>query len=142
VKTAVTPAWGMLYLAADVVLSAWMLRAQFRRRGRAALVAGVELLGGLCRSVPALAYLDAGFSGALDATGVRDALLRILFGIGLCAVLWFGTRDLRAGLRNPLHLSLPPRRRWLLFALGPGMIVAASIPEVWWAGLALAHRIS
>jgi arginine exporter protein ArgO len=132
VTVAALPGLGALYLAADIALSAWMLRADLRRRGRAAVVASLELVGGVCLSIPAMAYLDTHFAAAIAPT-----LLRILFIIGLPAVLWFGWRALRSGLRDPAQSRLPPRQRWLLLALGPGMALIASAPEIWWASLAL-----
>ena len=128
------PGWSALYLAGDVALSAWMLRHDFRRRGRAAVVATVELLGSMSLALPALAWLDTDFAALLD-----DAALRTLFVIGLLALTVFSWRDIRASLRDPRTAWLPPRRRWLLTALGPGMMLAAALPEVWWGSLALAH---
>jgi hypothetical protein len=128
------PGWTALYLAGDVALSAWMLRHGFRRRGRAALVATAELLGSVCLALPALAYLDTGFAALLN-----DAALWCLFAPGLLALGCFGWRDIRTSLADPRTAWLPPRRRWLLTALGPGMMLAAAVPEVWWGGLALAH---
>ena len=128
------PGWTALYLAGDVALSAWMLRHDFRRRGRAAAVATVELLGSVSLALPALAYLDPDFAALLD-----DTALWGLFAVGLVALVGFGWRDVRASLVDPRHAWLPPRRRWLLTALGPGMMLAAALPEVWWGGLALAH---
>lgn len=127
------PAWSALYLAGDVALSAWMLRHGFRRRGRAALVATAELLGSVSLALPALAYLDADFAALLDATA-----LWALFLIGMVALVLTSWRDIRASLSDPRTAWLPPRRRWLLTALGPGMMLAAAMPEVWWGGLALA----
>jgi hypothetical protein len=128
-----TPGWSALYLAGDVALSAWMLRRDFRRRGRAAIIATAELLGSVSLALPALAWLDAGFAALLD-----DAALWTLFAIGMVALACFGWRDVRASLRDPRTAWLPPRRRWLITALGPGMMLAAALPEVWWGGLALA----
>lgn len=128
------PGWSALYLAGDVALSAWMLRHDFRRRGRAAFVATAELLGGVSLALPALAYLDADFAALVD-----DAALWTLFVIGMLALAIFGWRDIRASIHDPRTAWLPPRRRWLITALGPGLMLAASVPEVWWGGLALAH---
>jgi hypothetical protein len=128
------PAWSALYLAGDVALSAWMLRHDFRRRGRAALVATAELLGSVCLALPAFAYLDKDVAALFD-----DAALWCLFMVGLAALACFGWRDVRKSLADPRTAWLPPRRRWLVTALGPGMMLAASVPEVWWGGLALAH---
>lgn len=127
------PAWSALYLAGDVALSAWMLRHGFRRRGRAAFVATAELLGSVSLALPALAYLDADFAALLNATA-----LWALFLIGMVALVLTSWRDIRASLSDPRTAWLPPRRRWLLTALGPGMMLAAAMPEVWWGGLALA----
>ena len=128
------PAWSALYLAGDVALSAWMLRHDFRRRGRAAVIATAELLGSVCLALPAFAYLDKDVAALFD-----DAALWSLFVVGLAALACFGWRDVRKSLADPRTAWLPPRRRWLITALGPGMMLAASIPEVWWGGLALAH---
>ncbi len=128
------PAWSALYLAGDVALSAWMLRHDFRRRGRAAIIAAAELLGSVCLALPALAYLDEDFAALLN-----ESALWTLFALGMAALVRFGWRDIRASLRDPRTAWLPPRRRWLLTALGPGMMLAAALPEVWWGGLALAH---
>ena len=128
------PGWSALYLAGDVALSAWMLRHDFRRRGRAALIATAELLGSVCLALPAFAYLDKDVAALFD-----DAALWSLFVVGLVALACFGWRDVRKSLADPRTAWLPPRRRWLITALGPGMMLAASIPEVWWGGLALAH---
>ena len=127
------PAWSALYLAGDVALSAWMLRRDFRRRGRAAVVATAELLGSVSLALPALAYLDTDFAALLN-----DAALWSLFALGMVALASFGWRDVRASLADPRAAWLPPRRRWLITALGPGMMLAAALPEVWWGGLALA----
>ena len=126
------PGWSILYLAGDVALSAWMLRHDFRRRGRAACVATIELLGSVCLALPALAYLDETFAALLD-----DTALGCLFAAGVAALATFGWRDVRASLLDPRRAWLPPRRRWLLTALGPGLMLAAALPEVWWGGLAL-----
>ena len=128
------PAWSALYLAGDVALSAWMLRHDFRRRGRAAGIATAELLGSVSLAVPALAYLDTDFAALLD-----DTALWTFFALGMAALVGSGWRDIRASLRDPRTAWLAPRRRWLLTALGPGMMLAAALPEVWWGGLALAH---
>jgi hypothetical protein len=128
------PIWGTLYVAGDVVLSAWLLRDGFRRRGRAAVAAGVELLGGVCMAIPAMAYLDSDFAAALD-----DTALRVLFGFGLAALLWYGRRDVRAGWGSPLLADLPPRRRWFYFLIGPGMMLTASLLELWWASMGVLH---
>jgi hypothetical protein len=127
------PAWSALYLAGDVALSAWMLRHDFRRRGRAALAATAELLGSVSLALPALAWLDTDFAALLNASA-----LWTLFAIGTVALASFSWRDIRASLHDPRTAWLPPRRRWLITALGPGMMLAAAIPEVWWGGLALA----
>lgn len=126
------PGWSILYLAGDVALSAWMLRHDFRRCGRAACVATIELLGSVCLALPALAYLDETFAALLD-----DTALGCLFAAGVAALATFGWRDVRASLLDPRRAWLPPRRRWLLTALGPGLMLAAALPEVWWGGLAL-----
>ncbi|KQV52267.1 hypothetical protein [Massilia sp. Root335] len=128
------PGWTALYLAGDVALSAWMLRRDFRRRGRSAAIATAELLGSVCLALPALAYLDTDFAALLD-----DAARWSLFTLGLLALGCFGWRDVRASLADPRTAWLPPRRRWLITALGPGMMLAAALPEVWWGGLALAR---
>ena len=126
------PGWSALYLAGDVALSAWMLRRDFRRRGRAAVIATAELLGSVSLALPALAYLDKDFAALLN-----DAALWWLFALGLLALAGSSWRDIRASLADPRTAWLPPRRRWLLTALGPGMMLAAALPEVWWGGLAL-----
>ena len=126
------PGWSALYLAGDVALSAWMLRRDFRRRGRAAVVATAELLGSVSLAVPALAYIDTDFAALLDPTALWASFL-----IGMVALAATSWRDLRASLRDPRTARLPPRRRWLITALGPGMMLAAALPEVWWGGLAL-----
>jgi hypothetical protein len=128
------PGWSALYLAGDVALSAWMLRHDFRRRGRAALIATAELLGSVCLALPAFAYLDKDVAALFV-----DAALWSLFVVGLVALACFGWRDVRTSLADPRTAWLPPRRRWLIMALGPGMMLAASVPEVWWGSLALAH---
>jgi hypothetical protein len=128
------PGWTALYLAGDVALSAWMLRHDFRRRGRSAAVATAELLGSVCLALPALAYLDTDFAALLG-----DAARWSLFALGLLALGCFGWRDIRASLADPRTAWLPPRRRWLITALGPGLMLAAALPEVWWGGLALAR---
>ncbi|NIA54026.1 hypothetical protein HAV22_10255 [Massilia sp. TW-1] len=128
------PGWSALYLAGDVALSAWMLRDEFRRRGRAAFVATMELLGSVCLALPAFTYLDKDVAALFD-----DAALWSLFVVGLATLACFGWRDVRKSLADPRTAWLPRRRRWLITALGPGMMLAASIPEVWWGGLALAH---
>jgi hypothetical protein len=128
------PGWSALYLAGDVALSAWMLRHDFRRRGRAAAIATAELLGSVCLALPALAYLDTDYAALLN-----DAALWCLFALGLLALGGSSWRDILASLADPRTAWLPPRRRWLFTALGPGMMLAAAVPEVWWGGLALAH---
>jgi hypothetical protein len=128
------PAWSALYLAGDVALSAWMLRHDFRRRGRAGINATAELLGSVSLAVPALAYLDEDFAALLNG-----AALWTFFAIGMVALVASSWRDIRASLRDPRTAWLPPRRRWLITALGPGMMLAAALPEVWWGGLALAR---
>ena len=127
------PAWSALYLAGDVALSAWMLRHDFRRRGRAAFIATAELLGSVSLALPALASLDEDFAALLN-----ERVLWTSFALGMVALASFGWRDIRASLSDPRTAWLPPRRRWLITALGPGMMLAAALPEVWWGGLALA----
>jgi hypothetical protein len=133
-KAGALPVWGLLYVAGDIVLSAWMLRAGFRARGRIALLAGVELLGGVCMSIPAMSYMDSDFAAAMN-----DTALRILFCVGLVALLWYGRRDLRTNLRDPVYADLPPRQRWLFFLMGPGMMLAAGLLELWWASMGVLH---
>jgi len=127
------PGWSALYLAGDVALSAWMLRNDFRRRGRAGVNATVELLGSVSLALPALAWLDTDFAALLN-----EPALWTLFAIGIVALAGFSWRDIRASLHDPRTAWLPPRRRWLITALGPGMMLAAALPEVWWGSLALA----
>ena len=127
------PAWSALYLAGDVALSAWMLRHDFRRRGRAGVNATAELLGSVSLALPTLAWLDTDFAALLNPTA-----LWALFLVGMVALAITSWRDIRASLRDPRTAWLPPRRRWLITALGPGMMLVAALPEVWWGGLALA----
>ncbi|MFS2019005.1 hypothetical protein ACEN88_20790, partial [Massilia sp. CT11-108] len=98
-----------------------------------AVVATAELLGSASLALPALAYLDEDFAALLN-----ESALWMLFALGMAALASFSWRDIRASLHDPRTAWLPPRRRWLITALGPGMMLAAALPEVWWGGLALA----
>ena len=67
-----------------------------------------------------LAWLDTDFAALLSETA-----LWTLFAIGLVALASFSWRDIRASLHDPRTAWLPPRRRWLITLLGPGMMLAA-----------------
>jgi len=125
------PSWALLYVAGPICLSAWLHRHQFRALA-SALKAGLELLGDLCLALPALAYWDRGVAGWFD----RGPLM-VLLALGSLALLVFGWAGIRSALADG---RLPPRRRWLVAALGSGLPMLAAVPEVWW-GLIAVHVV-
>lgn len=126
-----SPAGAVLYIAGTVVLTVWMRRADFRRGGRAAAIGSADLLSSLALAIPALAYWNAQLGARLG-----DALLRLLFGIGVVGLLGFVAADARAMLRHP-RLTERQRRRFAF--IGAAAVLVPSSLELWWAGLALAH---
>ena len=126
------PSWAVLYVAGPICLSAWMHRHEFRAVA-SALKAALELLGDLCLALPALAYWDRGVAGWFE----RGPLM-VLLALGGLALLVFGWAGIRAALADA---RLPPRRRWLVAALGSGLPMLAAMPEVWWGWIAV-HRIA
>jgi hypothetical protein len=126
-----SPAGAVLYLAGTVVLTVWMRRADFRRGGRAAAIGTLDLLSSLALAIPALAYWNANLGARLG-----DALLRLLFGVGVIGLLGFVAADARAMLRHP-RLTERQRRRFAL--IGAAAVLLPSSLELWWAGAALAH---
>jgi len=105
----------------------------------AAATASAQHMHGASAPAPGVPDHFVASSDKPFAALMNDAALWPLFVIGLAALACFGWRDIRASLVDPRRAWLPPRRRWLLTALGPGMMLAAALPEVWWGGLALAH---
>jgi hypothetical protein len=126
-----SPAGAVLYIAGTIVLTVWMRRADFRRGGRAAAIGTLDLLSSLALAIPALAYWNAQLGARLG-----DALLRVLFGVGVIGLLGFVAVDVRAMLRHP-RLTVRQRRRFALFKAAA--VLLPSSPELWWAGAALAH---
>jgi hypothetical protein len=126
-----SPAGAVLYIAGTIVLTVWMRRADFRRGGRAAAIGTLDLLSSLALAIPALAYWNTQISARLG-----DALLRVLFGIGVIGLLGFAAVDVRAMLRHP-RLTVRQRRRFAL--IKAAAVLLPSSPELWWAGAALAH---
>ncbi len=122
------PSWALLYVAGPICLSAWMHRHEFRAVA-SALKAALELLGDLCLALPALAYWDRGVAGWFE----RGPLM-VLLALGSLALLVFGGAGIRTALADP---RLPPRRRWLVAALGSGLPMLAALPEVWWGLIAV-----
>jgi hypothetical protein len=122
--------WSILYMVGYVALLAWTRRADWRARATA-LPAACDVLGGVCLSVPALAWLDGGV-----AAHCSDAVLRVTFVLGVASLAWFTRHDLR---RAHANAALAPRlrRRFALVTLA-GALVGAG-PDVWWGLLALAH---
>ena len=123
--------WIILYVAGPICLSAWLHRHEFGRFA-SAFKAGLELLGDLCLALPALAYWDRGVAGWFDRTP-----LMVLLALGSLALLVFGWAGIRSALADG---RLPPRRRWLVAALGSGLPMLAAVPEVWW-GLIAVHVV-
>ena len=126
-----SPAWVALYLAGNVGLTAWMRRADFRRDGRAAGVALLDVACNAGMTIPALAYWDQAIAQLLG-----DWPLWLLFVLGLMGLAGFTVHDAKAMLANP-RLSLRQRRGFA--ALGAAAVLLPSAPEVWWGGSALAH---
>jgi len=125
------PSWAILYVIGPICLSAWLHRHEFGQRATA-VKAVLELLGDVCLAVPALAYWNAGI-----VTRVGRIPFIVLLALGSLALLAFGCTGIRAALAD---WRLPPRRRWLVAALGSGLPMLAAVPEVWW-GLAAAHLV-
>jgi hypothetical protein len=123
-------AWSLLYLAGYVALLAWTRRADWRARATA-VPATLDVLGGVCLSVPALAWLDEGV-----AAHCSDGLLCATFVLGVISLCWFTRHDVRRARVNPA-LAPAMRRRFALMTLA-GALVGAG-PDVWWGALALAH---
>jgi hypothetical protein len=126
-----TPAGAAFYLAGNIGLTAWMRRADFRRGGRPAAIAALDVLCNAGMTIPALAYWDRDVAARLG-----DWPLWLLFVLGLLGLLGFTAGDAKAMLRNP---RLQPRRRRRLAAIGVAAALLPSAPEVWWGALALAH---
>lgn len=126
-----SPAWVAFYLAGNVGLTAWVRRADFRKGGRAAAVALLDVLCNAGMTIPALAYWDAAIAARMP-----DWLLWILFALGVLGMVGFTVHDAKAMLANP-HLSIRQRRGFA--ALGAAAVLLPSAPEVWWGGSALAH---
>jgi hypothetical protein len=124
-------AGAVLYIAGTVVMTVWMRRADFKHGGRAAAVGTLDLLGSIALAIPALAYWNAQIGARLG-----DALLRLLFGVGVIGLLGFVAVDARAMLRNQ---RLTARQRRVLALFGAFAVLVPSSLELWWAGAALAH---
>jgi hypothetical protein len=120
--------WAILYMAGPICLSAWIHRHEFRQFA-SAVKAGLELLGDVCLALPALAYWDRDVAGWFG----RMPLL-VLLALGSLALLLFGVAGIRTALAD---WRLPPRRRWLIAALGSGLPMLAALPEVWWGLIAM-----
>ena len=123
-------AWCILYLVAYVGVLAWTRRADFHRRATA-VPATLDVLGGVCLSVPALAWLDEGI-----AAYCSDALLRVTFVIGVVSLAWFTRHDVKKAAANA-QLAPRLRRRFAFVTLAAALVGAG--PDVWWGALALAH---
>jgi hypothetical protein len=126
-----TSAGAVLYIAGTICLTAWMRRAEFRRGGRAAGVATLDLLSSISLAMPALAYWNANLGARLG-----DGLLRLMFVLGLLGLFGFVAYDARAMLRHP-RLNQRQRRRFA--AIGAAAVLLPSALEVWWGAEALAH---
>jgi hypothetical protein len=126
-----SPAGAVLYIAGTIGLTVWMRRKEFRQGGRAGGIAMLDLLSSLALAIPALAYWNAQLGARLG-----DALLRVLFGVGLIGLLGFAAVDVRAMLRHP-RLTAGQRRRFAF--IGAAAVLLPSSLELWWAGAALAH---
>jgi hypothetical protein len=126
-----TSAGAVLYIASTVVLTAWMRRVEFRRGGRDAGIAMLDLLSSISLAMPALAYWNVHLGARLG-----DAALRLLFVLGLLGLFGFVAYDARAMLRHP-RLSERQRRRFA--AIGAAAVLLPSTLEVWWGAEALAH---
>ena len=116
------PSWAVLYVTGSICLSAWLHRHEFGQRATA-LKAVLELLGDACLAVPALAYWDVGI-----VARVGRIPFIVLLVLGSLALLAFGCAGIRTALSD---WRLPPRRRWLVAALGSGLPMLAALPEVW-----------
>jgi len=127
-----TSAGAVLYIAGTVVLTAWMRRVEFRRGGRAAGIATLDLLSSISLAMPALAYWNANLG-----TRLGDGVLRLLFVLGLLGLLGFVVHDARAMLRHP---RLTERQRRRFAAIGAAAVLLPSTLEVWWGAEALAHQ--
>jgi len=126
-----TNAGAVLYIAGTVCMTAWMRRVEFRQGGRAAGIAGLDLLSSISLAVPALAYWNVHLGARLG-----DGVLRLLFVLGLLGLFGFVAVDARAMLRHP-RLNQHQRRRFA--AIGAVAMLLPSSLEVWWAGSALMH---
>jgi hypothetical protein len=126
-----TSAGAVLYIAGTIILTAWMRRAEFRRGGRAAGVAMLDLLSSISLAMPALAYWNATLGARLG-----DSLLRLLFVLGLLGLFGFVVHDARAMLRHP---RLTERQRRRFAAIGAAAVLLPSTLEVWWGAEALVH---
>jgi hypothetical protein len=126
-----TSAGAVLYIAGTICLTAWMRRAEFKRGGRAAGVATLDLLSSICLAMPALAYWNANLGARLG-----DGVLRMMFVLGLLGLFGFVAYDARAMLRHP-RLNQRQRRRFA--AIGAAAVLLPSALEVWWGAEALSH---
>jgi hypothetical protein len=126
-----SPVGAVLYIAGTVVMTVWMRRADFKRGGSAAAVGTLDLLSSLALAIPALAYWNTQIGARLG-----DALLRLLFGVGVIGLLGFLAVDARAMLRNQ---RLTERQRRVFALIGAAAVLVPSSLELWWAGAALAH---
>jgi len=123
-------AWSILYLVGYVAVLVWTRRADWRDPAKA-VPAALDVLGGVCLSVPALAWLDTGV-----AAWCGDALLRVTFVIGVASLAWFTRHDVRRAGANA-QLAPRMRRRFAWITLAAALVGAG--PDVWWGALALAH---
>jgi hypothetical protein len=121
-------AWAILYLIGYVGLLAWTRRADFRRRATA-IPAALDVGGGICLSVPALAWLDEDV-----ATWCPPMLLPPLFILGLISTAWFCWEGVRKVWTNP-YLAPPQRGRFAAITLAAALVGAG--PDVWWGALAV-----
>lgn len=123
-------AWPLLYLGAYVAVLAWTRRADFRHRSTV-LPATLDVLGSICLSIPALAWLDERVERFCG-----DAWLRPLFGLGTLAFAVFTWEAVRQAARHPL---LPPGRRRYLAAITLATALIGAAPDIRWGVLVLAH---
>jgi hypothetical protein len=123
-------AWPIFYLGGYVALLAWTRRADFKRRATLPHAA-FDVVGGICLSVPALAWMDERVARLCG-----DPLLRLFFAGGLIALAYFTWDACRKAHAHPL---LPEGRRRILAGITLAAAVLGAGPDIWWGMLALSH---
>lgn len=131
------PWWVIPYVAGTLALTAWSHRHALRqplhplrRVGAEAVLAWIDLLGGVALALPGLAYwgLDiVGFAGRTT--------LAVLLAVGVALVLAYVAISTRRTWRDP---RFSRRQRWIVGGLVVAMALLGNGLDAWWGAQALA----